>query len=46
MKNIQKWQKRYEIDKMVYYVDNNDIIHISAFWDCHREPIQQTKHLE
>jgi len=34
------------LNKMVYYVDNNDIIHISAFWDCRREPIQQTKHLE
>lgn len=28
---------------MVYYVDDNEIIHISAFWDCRRNPEAQAK---
>ena len=34
------------LNKMVYYVDeNNETIHISAFWDCRCEPLGQTQHL-
>ena len=33
--------------KMVYYVDDqNETIHIAAFWDCRREPLSQIEHLE
>ena len=31
------------LNKMVYYVDDNEIIHISAFWDCRRNPETQAK---
>lgn len=33
------------MDKMVYYIDTNGIIHISAFWDCRRNADNQTRHL-
>lgn len=32
-------------DRIVYYVDDNDIIHISAFWDCRSNPINRIQHL-
>jgi len=36
-----------KLNKIVYFIDNKtDIIHISAFWDCRREPGGQTKHLK
>ena len=32
--------------KMVYYVDEtSETIRIAAFWDCRREPLAQTVHL-
>ena len=35
-----------KLNKLVYYVDeNNETIHIAAFWDCRREPLRQTEHL-
>jgi plasmid stabilization system protein ParE len=35
------------LNKMVYFVDEKaEIIHIAAFWDCRREPLEQTMHLE
>ena len=34
-----------KMDKMVYYVDDNDLIHISAFWDCRSNADNQTSHL-
>ncbi|MBQ3656228.1 MAG: type II toxin-antitoxin system RelE/ParE family toxin [Bacteroidales bacterium] len=33
------------MDRMVYYVDDNNIIHISAFWDCRSDAGKQTRHL-
>ena len=32
-------------NKMVYYIDSNNTIHISAFWDCRRNEQRQTSHL-
>jgi plasmid stabilization system protein ParE len=32
-------------NRMVYYVDDNNIIHISAFWDCRNDAEKQTEHL-
>lgn len=26
------------LSKMVYYIDNDTVIYIVAFWDCRREP--------
>ena len=34
-----------KMDRIVYYVDDNDIIHISAFWDCRSNPINRIQHL-
>ena len=36
-----------KLSKMVYYVDEqNETIHIAAFWDCRREPLAQIERLE
>lgn len=29
------------LNKMVYYIDNDTVIYVVAFWDCRREPIKQ-----
>ena len=35
-----------KLNRMVYFVDDNNVIHISAFWDCRSDAGNQTKHID